>query len=137
MVSIARAVYLSKLEYRDSTYELAALSYWSAVEVNLPIICACLTTIRPLLNKLFPGLLGPGTSQYRVMSLATISASRKGGVGESRMTRCEEGGADGPASDGGSFVLMLHDVKAGDTTVEAPPTIYQGRAGVKSDIPYD
>ena len=113
------------------------MAYWGAVEVNLPIICACLTTIRPLLNKLFPGLLGPATSQYRVTSLAAASASRRRDAGESGMARCEEGDADGHASDGGSFVFMLHDVKAGDPAVAAPPTIYKEHAGVKSDVPYN
>jgi len=44
----------------DPTYDLAILAYWGAVEVNLAIICACLATLKPLLHKLFPKLLGPG-----------------------------------------------------------------------------
>jgi hypothetical protein len=39
------------------TYNLATLSIWSSIEVNLAIICACLTTLKPLIVRMFPRLL--------------------------------------------------------------------------------
>jgi hypothetical protein len=41
----------------DITYDFSVRAYWAAVEVNLAIICACLTTLKPLLAQVFPGLI--------------------------------------------------------------------------------
>jgi hypothetical protein len=48
----------------DITYDMARIAYWGVVEVNLAIICACLTTIKPLLVKWFPRLLGSNVGTY-------------------------------------------------------------------------
>jgi len=39
----------------------ASIACWTMVEVNLAVICACLTTIKPLLSRMFPRLLGPSS----------------------------------------------------------------------------
>jgi rhodopsin domain-containing protein len=49
-------VIVSRLEHADPSWNLAVLAYWSAVEVNLAIVCGCLTTLRPLFVRLFPRL---------------------------------------------------------------------------------
>jgi hypothetical protein len=46
----------------DFLYNLAVLAYWSAVEIHLAIICACLTTLKPLILRWFPKLLGASMS---------------------------------------------------------------------------
>lgn len=53
-----------------------------AVEVNLPIICACLVTIKPLLAKWFPSLLGTSSpaasAQYPLYGrTARVSARQR------------------------------------------------------------
>lgn len=55
------------------------MSHWAAVEINLAIVCACLTTLRPLVARLFPRLLG-----------MTISTSALNGDGTSGQTGLPE-----------------------------------------------
>ncbi|KAK0732010.1 hypothetical protein B0H67DRAFT_566439 [Lasiosphaeris hirsuta] len=47
----------------DFTWAAVELSYLTAVEVNGAIVCACIMTLKPLVTKLFPGLLGSRGSQ--------------------------------------------------------------------------
>ncbi len=42
------------------------MAYWGAVEVNLAIICACLTTLKPLIVRLFPEFLGSMSSRFDI-----------------------------------------------------------------------
>lgn len=35
-----------------------AIGYWSTIECDVGIICACLPAIRTLLRRLYPGLFG-------------------------------------------------------------------------------
>ncbi|KAK4443639.1 hypothetical protein QBC34DRAFT_498874 [Podospora aff. communis PSN243] len=58
LISFIRIVAIRQLDFSDLTYAFASIAYWGAVEVNLAIICACLTTIKPLLVHLFPNILG-------------------------------------------------------------------------------
>ena len=41
----------------DITYDNVGAATWSSVELNVGILCACLPTLRPILNKFFPRLL--------------------------------------------------------------------------------
>jgi len=41
----------------DIAYDFSLRAYWAAVKVNLAIICACLTTLKPLLAQAFLGLI--------------------------------------------------------------------------------
>ncbi|KAK1826392.1 hypothetical protein QBC39DRAFT_269193 [Podospora conica] len=41
----------------DRTYTGAKIQYWSTVEVNASIVCACIMTMKPLVQKWFPSLL--------------------------------------------------------------------------------
>lgn len=78
-------VTISRLDFTDITYNFAVISYWGAVEVNLAIICACLTTLKPLLVRLFPKLLGTsmasryGTTPGHNVAVRYGDASRTGG----------------------------------------------------------
>jgi len=42
----------------DTTHDNVAAAYWSSVELNTGIICACMPTIRPIIAKMFPTWLG-------------------------------------------------------------------------------
>ena len=53
------------------------IAIWTMLEVNIAVICACLTTIKPLLSRMFPCLfmprdLGPG------QRVVTIGRARQG-----------------------------------------------------------
>ncbi|KAK0624872.1 hypothetical protein B0T17DRAFT_255060 [Bombardia bombarda] len=75
IVSILRLVTLIDVTYSspiDSTYKGSNLVYWTTVEVNASIVCACIMTMKPLIQKLFPRLLSQG--QYvREQSLQWIT----------------------------------------------------------------
>jgi hypothetical protein len=58
LISIIRLVIVSRLDFSDVPWQFSVVAYWSAVEVNLAIICACLTTLKPLVARFFPKLLG-------------------------------------------------------------------------------
>lgn len=51
---------------KDPLWDSAATAYWSAIELNVGILCACLPTLRPLIKKFAPRLLGSsqGESHY-------------------------------------------------------------------------
>jgi hypothetical protein len=57
VVSILRLnalIVLSK-HPEDRTYYSAATAYWSAIEMNLGIVCASLPALKPLIVKIIPG----------------------------------------------------------------------------------
>lgn len=60
------------------TYEFSTVAYWGAVEVNLAIICACLTILKPLLVQLFPRLLN--STVRSGTSFSRASATRPQGI---------------------------------------------------------
>ena len=41
----------------DVTWNAASTANWNTFEVNIAIICACLTTIKPAITRMFPSLL--------------------------------------------------------------------------------
>ena len=40
---------------KDPTWDKTGTVYWSAIEVNVGIICTSMTTLRPLVSRIFPG----------------------------------------------------------------------------------
>ncbi|KAK1759119.1 hypothetical protein QBC47DRAFT_371088 [Echria macrotheca] len=57
VISIIRFYYLYYgAESVDVTWIIAGVSMWSAVELNVAIVCACLLVMKPLFLRLFPGL---------------------------------------------------------------------------------
>jgi len=62
IVSALRLVTLIEIQTGkdlDMTYTSAQIVYWSTVEVNASIICACVMTLKPLIQKWFPNMLSP------------------------------------------------------------------------------
>jgi len=39
----------------DITYQTVGMANWSMIEISASIVCACLTTLKPLVVRLFPG----------------------------------------------------------------------------------
>ena len=57
VVSVLRLYALITLDRsQDPTWEQPATAYWSAIELNVGIVCGCLPTLRPLVNKIAPRL---------------------------------------------------------------------------------
>ncbi|EYB21256.1 hypothetical protein FG05_30714, partial [Fusarium graminearum] len=47
----------------NATWEYTEFDQWSTIEVNVGIICACMPSLRVLLVRLFPTMLGNSTQQ--------------------------------------------------------------------------
>lgn len=41
---------------KDPTWDKTGTVYWSTVELNIGIVCASMTTLRPLASRIFPGV---------------------------------------------------------------------------------
>ena len=67
------AEYLKTFQPIDSTYSMPRLMYWTSVEVNAAITCACIMTLKPLIQRLFPRLLSTGSRYVHDHSLPWIS----------------------------------------------------------------
>lgn len=73
----------------DLTYDNVFAATWSAAELNVGIICACMPAIRPAINRMFPRLLAstqddrslntfpPGGSYYRNDSVVELTQTNK------------------------------------------------------------
>lgn len=62
IISIVRLIALINItQYPswDGFYSSANMIYWTAVEVNAAIACACIMTLKPLIQRVFPRLLSP------------------------------------------------------------------------------
>jgi hypothetical protein len=58
LTSILRLTALhTLLKSKDPTWDQPATAYWSAIELNMGIMCACLATLRPLVSRIAPRLL--------------------------------------------------------------------------------
>ena len=86
-------VNMSRLDFSDITYHFTVVAYWGAVEVNLAIICACLTTLKPLLTRFFPKLLG---------SLSSEKTSQGGALSHTGGRSGTIGGGGGGGGGGGT-----------------------------------
>ncbi|KAK2841687.1 hypothetical protein FQN49_006010 [Arthroderma sp. PD_2] len=61
-VGVARVIILFQHDpTKNPTYEMAPLNYWSMIECQFAIICACLPATRALLIHFVPALLGQAT----------------------------------------------------------------------------
>ncbi|KAK3395257.1 hypothetical protein B0H63DRAFT_386009 [Podospora didyma] len=52
LISVLRTIWLNTLLYsRDSTWDFVSIANWSAVEINIAVVCACLPTMKPLVTR--------------------------------------------------------------------------------------
>ena len=57
IISIVRLLYLKiAKDSHDNSWDSVPATYWTVVELNIGIVCACLPTLRPLLRHVFPSL---------------------------------------------------------------------------------
>lgn len=58
-ISIVRLIQLHRTkDPKDPLWDSADAAYWSAIEINVGILCACIPTLRPLVKKFAPRLIG-------------------------------------------------------------------------------
>jgi hypothetical protein len=57
-MSVIRLFYLiHEYDSPDFTYQNITLTYWTCIEVNTAIVCACVMTLKPLINRYLPSLI--------------------------------------------------------------------------------
>jgi hypothetical protein len=52
LISVLRVIWLTgRFPKTDMTWHLTSIGNWSSIEINIFVICACLTTLKPLFEK--------------------------------------------------------------------------------------
>ncbi|KAK0642033.1 hypothetical protein B0T16DRAFT_335240 [Cercophora newfieldiana] len=125
LVSMIRLISLTRLDYSDVTYTVSTIAYWGAVEVNLAIICACLTTLKPLLVHLFPRALG--TTDVTPYTLGSSMRPKAGAVNVQRTTVVQ--------AEEGSFT-RLDDESVKSTNALSPAATYEMESHAKYAATY-
>lgn len=145
VVDVVRIAYLQSAsiarlqnarEYRGDFSWIASLSFmWSAIEVHVGIICACVPGVKPLVAKVFPNLLGhiksagdltrssfPGPEDSNCTDTRTSSHYASHTVSPVHARR-----PDPPAEDGEMGMMdflttpeTMHSMKKTQTTRTAP-----------------
>jgi hypothetical protein len=111
LISVIRIAILHSVDFlADPTYELAPLAVWGAVEVNLAIICACLTTLKPLVVRVFPRLLRSTAGYTATSHSGTLGyqyhAGQRTGTGASSPPRTHHGGGSRARGESAGFVKL-------------------------------
>lgn len=66
IVSIIRLTELTATRRdTDWTFYSVNINFWSLIQANTGIVCACVMTMKPLLSRLIPGSGGAGTTRTR------------------------------------------------------------------------
>ena len=78
-MSVIRLLYLlSEYDHVDFPYENTTLTYWTCIEVNTAIVCACVMTLKPLINRYLPSLV---RSRMSAPSRHSNALDPSGGLG--------------------------------------------------------
>jgi hypothetical protein len=78
-ISLIRSIYL-KVVFSitaDPSWDSIDMSHWNCVEVNIAIVCACFMTMKPLISKIWPRLLDPGSPDAQQESGTEFVVERK------------------------------------------------------------
>jgi len=62
IISLTRVALLARDLDRgmtDVTWDAVSTATWNSWEINMAIVCACLTTMKPVVTRFFPSLLSP------------------------------------------------------------------------------
>jgi len=66
------------VDSKDPTWDKTGTVYWSAVELNVGIMCASMTTLRPLVCRIFPGAFTSNSTPR--LTYITVSGSGRSAV---------------------------------------------------------
>lgn len=66
IISVVRLAFLvlatqHDWQTHDGSYTSAHMIYWTTIEVNAAISCACIMTLKPLIERIFPRFFSPST----------------------------------------------------------------------------
>lgn len=135
--SIARMLELTELFTSDFTQSNAKAALWSALEVDVSIICACMAPIYPFLSSIFswcfrpqPLHSSPATKNHSHSTFAHLTSSRKHSVHE---PTCPDGGViynDYFFSGPGSYTASISKI---NTSEDGPShkAMAEGEDGIR------
>ncbi|KXX75687.1 hypothetical protein MMYC01_208302 [Madurella mycetomatis] len=81
VVRLVALVDVTEMHSLDPTYTAAQMMYWTSVEVNAAISCACIMTLKPFIQRIFPRLFpskGIRTQSLQWITPVTGSSSNNG-----------------------------------------------------------
>lgn len=120
VVSIIRLRSLVKFgNSTNPTFDQWDAVYWSTLEVNIGMICTCLPTIRLILVRLFPSILGTGTKQGGYSGATAEPSDRTKGVSAGNYNLSHL-----TASEGNSWTQIDAESETELGTPERPPRVY-------------
>ncbi|KAI1654050.1 hypothetical protein F4813DRAFT_232561 [Daldinia decipiens] len=106
IASIMRLVTLQHVRHtEDPSVSGLPLGIWSGVELDLGIICACLPTLRPMIARAFPRLLG-STADSELSWQGTQRITRDGN-GSYRMHELHSNDEDGKSRNGDTETITI------------------------------
>lgn len=143
IISIVRLFYLKiSRDSHDPTWDSVPATYWTVIELNCGILCACLPTLRPLLRHIFPSLAhnsekdsgGPKDSNgQRIITIGESDERRRKPVGLYTLTTASEAGTSREELRTMSYDAGEHAGHPGPTS-KLSTAIYGGR-GWSGDAP--
>lgn len=118
-MSILRLQALVKFSLKVSniTQEFVGITIWSTIEINVGIICACLPTLRILLARLFPNILGTSQQYYTGQTErgeAGYSTNRSRALGSHTRTAKHARTSQLPKDTEGIICTRTYGIELGD-----------------------
>ncbi|KAH6959632.1 hypothetical protein BKA56DRAFT_501220 [Ilyonectria sp. MPI-CAGE-AT-0026] len=119
IMSILRLHALIKfaLNVPNITQEFVGITIWSTVEINVGIICACLPSLRMLLARLFPNILGTSHQYYSSQTErgeAGYSSNRSRALGSHTGTAKHAKTSQRPKVTEGIICERMYGIELGD-----------------------
>ncbi|KAF3481394.1 uncharacterized protein GIQ15_04153 [Arthroderma uncinatum] len=94
-VGVVRVIILFQHDVtKNPTYEMAPLNYWSMIECQMAIVCACLPATRAILIHFLPGIAGQATENTynKRLGISSSGPSKGDSTSNSTMLDSECGG---------------------------------------------
>ncbi|KAI8676178.1 CFEM domain-containing protein [Fusarium sp. Ph1] len=111
-----RAVVKFKAQTENATWEFLEVSKWSTIEINVGMICACMPSLRILLVRLFPKILGTSRRYYPNYASNTgrnTNKNRSRQLGTNATTEVDT--TSRPVESRGITYQRTYDVQYGDS----------------------
>ena len=130
-MSVIRLLYLiQEADHADFSYGNTTLTYWTCIEVNTALVCACVMTLKPLIGRYLPSL---------VRSRRSVSGAPSDAVGPDGRTRPATIGSR-PLRRGGqqsrrrSWLVLPDRMGTDAMTVEEEYELVGGKADMEANL---
>ncbi|KAK4044373.1 hypothetical protein C8A01DRAFT_31428 [Parachaetomium inaequale] len=82
IVRLVTVIDVTQQQSWDATYTSAYMIYWTTVEVNASVACACVMTLKPLIQRVFPRLLSPskGIREHTLQWITPVNSNNRDSI---------------------------------------------------------